>query len=166
MTNTNYVTDMTSAFNGCKVLNKAIVLGDQTPDGSGNVWQINLPSVTSLASAFSGCSEFNNGETTNTGAIPLKIRTGSALTSLASVFALCVKFNQRITIQNISNVTTMASAFSGCSLFNNGYGSGNTSNVLFPVKPLVTTITTTFGTGSLLATGNKPSWMTTLWVVI
>jgi hypothetical protein len=166
ISNTTGVTDITNMFYQAVRFNQSIAIGDQTPDGSGNVWQINLPSVISLASAFSGCSAFNNGETTNTGAIPLKIRTGSALTSLASVFLSCVKFNQSITIQNISNVTTMASAFAGCSLFNNGYGSGNTSNVLFPVKPLVTTITTTFGTGSLLATGNKPTWMTTLWVVI
>ena len=166
ISNMDGVTNMYYMFSNCRVFNQKPLLGVQTPDGSGIVWQINVPSVTTMLSAFATCLVFNNGETTNTGISPLRIRTTSSLTNLSSVFQNSAKFNQAVTIQNITKVSIISNIFSGCSLFNNGYGSGDTSNLLFPVKPSVTINTTGFGNGSLLSNGNKPSWLSATWAVI
>jgi hypothetical protein len=167
ITNMDNVTSMVSMFSGCNTFNKTRTLGNQTPDPSGTVWNINVPNVSDLTHAFSYCYAFNNGQTTtNTNGVnPIKIRTGPSLTTLAGFFSHCPLFNQHITIENITNVTAMNSAFNNSTIFNNGYDSNNTTNPLFPNKPNAITNTVTFGS-TILLNGNKPTWLSNSWTII
>jgi surface protein len=103
------VTNMSSMFNRCSVLNSPTNI---------NSW--NTSAVTDMSALFSSSSSFNqNIGSWNT----------AAVTNMAVMFADANTFNQNIGSWNTAAVTNMSTMFLGASAFNQNIGSWNTAVV-------------------------------------
>ena len=116
-------------FHSCHKFNQTITIGDQTPDSTGIVWNINIPNVTSISSLFYDAVKFNNGNTSNIATKPMRFNTSAALTTvnqlLWSQSSPNTKFNQEIIFKDLTGVIKLELFISNCSVFNNGDVSGN-----------------------------------------
>jgi surface protein len=103
------VTDMSSMFSGCAVLNSPSNMG---------TW--NTATVTNMSLMFFNAIAFNqNIGTWNT----------AAVTNMSIMFAGATAFNQNIGTWNTAAVTNMSGMFFGAAAFNQNIGAWNTINV-------------------------------------
>ncbi|ACT93140.1 BspA family leucine-rich repeat surface protein [Dyadobacter fermentans] len=103
------VTNMSSAFSGCKLLASAPNIGN---------W--NVSTVTKMNSMFQGSELFNE---------PLANWDVSSVTEMAAMFTSAQAFNQPIGNWDVSKVTTMSLMFAVASTFNQPLGGWDVSHV-------------------------------------
>ncbi len=77
----------------------------------------NQLSAISMSNMFNGCAAFNNGETGNTGSMPLTWSTTNKVSTMIQMFVNCAAFNQPLPNLCVSGVTIFTSMFQNCSVF-------------------------------------------------